>query len=141
MKFIDFLIESRFDMGSGNDEKKRAHEFMNKYGGNIFTIKSKHFVIEYVWTVHAMSRFIERNRNPSIMQKMLELTNEEFLNFRVGTKYLIKSKSMNQSMVIVKDNNYEHKLSIVTIYPDQDRENSSYKNEYMIEEYEEVILE
>lgn len=75
------------------------------------------------------------------MQKMLELTNEEFLNFRVGTKYLIKSKSMNQSMVIVKDNNYEHKLSIVTIYPDQDRENSSYKNEYMIEEYEEVILE
>lgn len=140
MKFIDYLKESRFDMGMGTSERHRAQEFMKKYGGNIFTIKSEHFIIEYVWTIHAMSRFIERNRNPSIMQKMLERTNEEFLNFRVGTKYLVKSDSLNQSMVIVKDNPYEHRLSIITIYPDQDRENVSYKNEYMIEEYEEFVL-
>lgn len=143
MKFIDFLSESRFDMGSDvAGEKKRAHEFMHKYGGNIFTIKSENMTIEYIWTIHAMSRFIERNRNPKVMQKLLEKTNEEFFNFRVGTKYLVKSKSLGQSMVITKDNKYEYKLSIITIYPDETEDTARYKNEYIIEniDYDEEFI-
>ena len=75
MKFKTFITESRFSMKSVYDdavkkesEKDLANEFMNNFGGNIFTVDG----YKFVWKIHAMSRFIERKMNPNVVQKLLE---------------------------------------------------------------------
>ena len=145
MKFIDYLSESRFNTGSDFfGEKKRAYEFMSRFGGNLFTIKSTNMTIEYKWSIHAMSRFIERNKNPESLQKLLLLINEEFYNFKEGRKYLVRSKRSGESIVVVKDDKNDHKLTIITVYPDKSDNDIEYKNVYMVEHIvydEEIVLE
>ena len=129
MNFKQFVNEN-YNTSALDNERKNTKIFLSRYNGNIFTIHAHGVTINYVWSAHAMARFIERNRDPHMFQQLLELTNKHIESFKIGTKYLVKSESLRQAFVIVRDN-HDPQLNIITVYPDDN--GRTYRNEYIIE--------
>lgn len=125
MNFKQFLEESRFAMFraydnevSKEEEKKNANVFLSKYNGNHFHIDTGKNKVVFTWTIHAMSRFIERKINQNKMQSLLHKVADDFVDYPINKRFLVFSKKLNQGFVISKSSD-DH-IAILTVYPEGD---------------------
>ena len=111
--FLEFYINEAFKVKTNASFVK---DFIDIFGTSTFDISNNKFV----FTAHAMSRYIERDlpHNKDFIISLLNNAYKALRNKKSDSLFLVYSKSLEHGIVINKtDDCYK----VVTIYPKNDK--------------------
>lgn len=131
--------KSKSDIKS--DEKELAKTFKSTFGSDNLRLKYKGKEWYVKFSIHAMSRYIERGGEmdktwlDELLTKMIKV-----LQFKPkGQMYLVYSVSMKRAMVVNRSD--DDSFTVVTVYPAGDQKASANTKKVLIEQLEGTIFE
>lgn len=124
-----------------SQEVERAKEFKSFFGGDKQRITHKNKEWYVTFSVHAMSRYIERDAKldkkylEDLLIKMIKV-----LQFKEKNKlFLVYSVSLKRAMVVTKK--ADDSFTVVTVYPEGENVQSKNTQKVLIENLFEVIID
>lgn len=124
-----------------DEEKELAKQFKSTFGRDNFRImwKGKEWYVKF--SIHAMSRYVEREGKmdkawlDELLIKMIKVLQYK----QQGQMYLVYSVSMKRAMVVNRSD--DDAFTVVTIFPEGDQKASANTKKVLIEQLQGTIFE